>query len=182
MRLLIHALFVLCVASSASLAGSTSPEAEAIATYEAACLASAIHQRAIPEWARLNAVSVQNASEYRNLVYGKFRNVWRTSRTTNRIYVTLDEKLACQVWYHSGNVSSAVENFRRVMQQRRELASSDATVELFRDGEVAPGMYVLSYVIRFKGMDVGLMWSAYASANEVPSAVFYEAARVRLEP
>lgn len=182
MRLLASALIALAVAPSARAIGSPSPETEAIATYERACLASPIHQRATPEWARHNADPVPDASEYRSLVHGNLRNVWRANRTASRIYVSLDEKLACKVWYQSRDTSGAVEHFRRIIQREREHASADSTVEQFQDGEVAPGLYVLSYVIRFKGMDVGLMWTTYVSTNEVPAAVSYEAARVRVEP
>lgn len=181
MRLLAIALLSFAAVPVTKATGSTSAEVEAIATYEDACLASPIHQRATAEWARLNADPAVDPSEYRSLVYGKLKNVWRTNKTASRIYVSLDEQLACKVWFQSNNASGAVEGFRKIIQREREFSSADSTIEQFRDGEAAPGLYVLSYLIRFKSMDVGLMWTVYVSTNEVPAAISYGAARVRVE-
>jgi len=111
---------------------------------------------------------------------GHHSEVWRSPEPTHRIYVALGVRLGCTVWFQSNRPDAAKEAFRRKVQSEIKKASpSIASVTVFRDGEVSPGLSMLAYVVRFPGERVGLMWSVYMSTTLNPATVWYEAARVR---
>lgn len=168
------------VAATTATSAPTDVEGTALATYEAACLTTAIAERGIAEWAREAGASQAAEAEYKDIVIGRHTVVWRSPDPTHRIYVALGERLGCTVWFQSLRPDEAKEVFReKVQSEMKREDTSIANVSVFRDAAVSPNLSVLSYVVSFPNERVGLMWSVYVSTARVPAVVFYEAARVK---
>ncbi|TDM08872.1 MAG: hypothetical protein C4K60_05750 [Ideonella sp. MAG2] len=168
------------VAATPAQSAPTEVEGAALATYEAACLATAVAEQGIAGWARETGASKADVAEYKDLVVGNHTQVWRSLDPSHRIYVALGERLGCTVWFQTRQPDVAKEAFRKMVQSEiRKTDSSVAEVSVYRDEAVSPHLSVLSYVVRFRSERVGLMWSVYISTARSPAVVFYEAARVR---